>query len=68
MNNFSAEQESNVSRELIQMGRIFNSWGVKEAAPLEFPKIKMQRQDSKHENSEFKCGKDKFQKTEAAKN
>ncbi len=57
-----------MSRELIQMGRIFNSWGVKEAAPLEFSKIKMQRQDSKHENSEFKCGKDKFQKTEAAKN
>lgn len=68
MNNFSVEQESNVSRELIQMGRTFSSWGVKEAEPLEFPKIKMQKKESKPENSEFKYGKDKYQKTEAVKN
>lgn len=48
VSNFREEHECNVSRELMQMGRRFNSWEVKEVGALDYSRVKLQKQESKH--------------------
>jgi hypothetical protein len=50
--NFSAEQETEVSEELIQMGRAFSSWEAKDTTAPELPKLKNQKPEYKDRKKE----------------